>query len=365
MLIHNIFFCFSLALALPQNAGVDNKACKNPRIRKEWRKLTDQERTNYLDAVECLYKAPAKGADLFPAAQTRHDDYSALHINRTTAPDGLTNSTNRGLVGPGIHFNGVFLPWHRYLIWNFENTLRDECGYNGTQPYWDWSKDTPEYNSSFEKSPVFFDDAFGGNGPDPVVPSPPRAPIEGGCITTSRFAQVQNSVGPGYNLTEPHPHCIQRNFQVDLANGALQWELNVWPLLRMTNFTNFTLSFDTDAGGVGTINGFGVHGGGHGGTGGEQANVWSSINDPIFFMHHAQLDRIWWVWQTYKPENLHKFGGPIYPNGTGQMTLDYPVEMSEVVAPAVPIRKVMDTLNRDGQGILCYEYEDNGETLPN
>jgi hypothetical protein len=33
-----------------------------------------------------------------------------------------------------IHGNGLFLTWHRYFVWAYEQALRDECGYEGYQP---------------------------------------------------------------------------------------------------------------------------------------------------------------------------------------------------------------------------------------
>jgi hypothetical protein len=33
-----------------------------------------------------------------------------------------------------IHGTGNFLSWHRYYTFAYENALRVECGYNGTQP---------------------------------------------------------------------------------------------------------------------------------------------------------------------------------------------------------------------------------------
>jgi tyrosinase len=89
-------------------------------------------------------------------------------------------------------------------------------------------------------------------------------------------------------------------------------------------------------------------------------NVYSSINDPLFFMHHAQIDHIWWIWQNQNPQsNLYAIGGPEFPNGTGAWTtLDTPVYMAPFIANDVKAREVMDTLNRNGEGVLCYNYED-------
>jgi hypothetical protein len=33
-----------------------------------------------------------------------------------------------------IHGNGLFLTWHRYFVWAYEQALRNECGYKGYQP---------------------------------------------------------------------------------------------------------------------------------------------------------------------------------------------------------------------------------------
>ena len=39
------------------------------------------------------------------------------------------------------------------------------------------------------------------------------------------------------------------------------------------------------------------HTAGHGGVGGTMLDVVGSPNDPLFFLHHTNLDRLWWVWQ--------------------------------------------------------------------
>jgi tyrosinase len=75
----------------------------------------------------------------------------ALHINATGGGD--------------IHMSGKFLPWHRLTVWTYENTLRTECGYSGTQPYWDYNLDSPDKGGHFTTSPLFDPQfGFGGNG---------------------------------------------------------------------------------------------------------------------------------------------------------------------------------------------------------
>jgi tyrosinase len=46
----------------------------------------------------------------------------------------------------------------------------------------------------------------------------------------------------------------------------------------------------------------------------------SSVNDPVFWMHHANVDRLWCQWQDIYPTYLHHMptsGAPM-----GQNTLD-------------------------------------------
>lgn len=81
--------------------------------------LSVKERKNYIAAVKCLQSKPAKTPqELVPGAKTRFDDFVATHINQTMA----------------IHYTANFLSWHRYFTWLYEEALRNECGYTGTQP---------------------------------------------------------------------------------------------------------------------------------------------------------------------------------------------------------------------------------------
>jgi tyrosinase len=88
-------------------------------------------------------------------------------------------------------------------------------------------------------------------------------------------------------------------------------------------------------------------------------NTWSSINDPMFFMHHANIDRMWYIWQKSGPSTrLVDVTAYTYPNQTGALTnLNTVLDMGQFLAPSLPIKSVVDTLNTNGQGILCYNYE--------
>jgi tyrosinase len=73
---------------------------------------------SFITALKCLQAKPAKTAKTCAGTKSRYIDYQALHIQQTDF----------------IHFDGVFLPWHRYLLYLFEQDLRSTCGHTGTIP---------------------------------------------------------------------------------------------------------------------------------------------------------------------------------------------------------------------------------------
>jgi tyrosinase len=85
--------------------------------------LSKQERRSYIKAVKCLAKLPAKTpAAVAAGAKSRYDDLVVTHIQQAFTIHGTAN----------------FLTWHRYYTWAFEQMLRNECGYKGYQPYYNW-----------------------------------------------------------------------------------------------------------------------------------------------------------------------------------------------------------------------------------
>jgi tyrosinase len=114
-----------------------------------------------------------------PGAKSRYDDFVAQHINQTLS----------------IHGTGNFLTWHRYFVYGYEKALRDECGYKGYQPYWNWFS----YQNDLSKSPVFdgSETSMGGDGAffqhDGSISGAGNIPLPsgngGGCIKSGPFKE--------------------------------------------------------------------------------------------------------------------------------------------------------------------------------
>ncbi len=133
--------------------------------RKEWRELSSVEQQNYQDAVVCLKQKPSKMNINSPS---RYDDIAYAHFRSATTK----------------HNSAQFLVWHRWFLHSFEKILQSECGFTGALPYWDWTVDV----NNAESSEVLND--FGGDG-HPVT----------GCLQNAPFANWATSFQPSPCLT--------------------------------------------------------------------------------------------------------------------------------------------------------------------
>lgn len=74
--------------------------------------------------------------------------------------------------------------------------------------------------------------------------------------------------------------------------------------------------------------------------------------DPVFFLHHGQLDRLWWMWQAEDPENrVRKLSGNKGAGGTGDDELSRVLDFGGL-APGVAVEQILSTEAE----ILCYVY---------
>ena len=257
--------------------------------------MSKLDRTSYINAVYCLAKKPGKTpigpySSIIPGAKTRYDDFTAAHNLKTLV----------------IHADGLFLGWHRYYVWLYEKALREECGYKGAQPYWDWTIgwQDPRQTAVFDGSPW----SMGSNGqyipdrPPTIIRAPPPigdVPVApgtgGGCIVSGPFTadKFQVHLGPtGYLPQGPlgglgyNPRCLNRDITLEAAQNLKP--TNVALTISQGDLFNFSAALDSFVG---------PHGGGHFTVAGMQLDVYNSPSDPIFWLHHAMVDLAWTVWQ--------------------------------------------------------------------
>ncbi|OJJ45991.1 hypothetical protein ASPZODRAFT_67720 [Penicilliopsis zonata CBS 506.65] len=312
----------ALAGAVSAEFNYYNHSCtpETVRIRKEWRNLTSTEQDEYLTAVNCLMDLPAQSG--LSATTNRFSDLQALHRYFTNTP-----------FGDIIHDVGQFFPWHRYFIHLEETFLREECNYTGPLPWWNEEYDA-NTGEAFGSS-MWDSDAFGGNGVG-----------ADNCVIDGAFANYTEHIGPE---NEDTTYCMDRDWNNDLAVAS-----------AVSNMVNICAEFDNYSQWyfcVAEIN----HKGVHTAVGGIMADIKSSPGDPVFFLHHAYIDRMWWNWQKTDPENrLYQIGGwvvnetanPEPAHGWGETTLGYVLSSYDML-PNVTVEEVMNPMN----GYLCYDYE--------
>lgn len=241
--------------------------------------------------MHCLANKTAQAnATELPGARSRYDDFTGIHLQQTVF----------------VHGDGLFLPFHRYYVWLYEKALRDECGYQGAQPYWDWtlSYQDPRNATVFDGSPW----SMGSNGAyvpnrDPIViniPGGPSVPIPpgtgGGCVYSGPFTpdKFQLHLGPvGFSPQGPNgglgynPRCVSRDLNPLFSNDTRPTKVAAL-LDGAVDIAAFSGGLDAPGG---------VHGSGHFQVGGIELDVYASPGDPIFWLHHAQIDRLWAIWQ--------------------------------------------------------------------
>ncbi|KAF3935704.1 Tyrosinase [Dactylella cylindrospora] len=322
-----------------------SKSYCNPRctpiVRKSWRKLSNTEKAKYIAAVQCLTKK--KSISGIPGAQNIFDDFQGTHSEQT----------------PAIHWVGHFVLWHRYFLATYEIYLRKLCGYTGAQPYWDWEYDNASRLDMAKWSIFNPTTGFGGNGPYQDGDNPFGIPDRsgGGCVPDGPFAYPKFTVnmGPGES-TGYNPHCLTRDFSRPIMKWGNQSNINwVWDTpdyghftRRLENLPDFTIP--------------NIHGSGHFGVGGALGTIGDAYNspgDPLFYLHHANLDRVFWQWQWQKknlPKSLTQVSGPIVPFdydnlSGGNVTASFKINIG-TLAPDAPLSALLNT-----QDILCYTYE--------
>jgi len=142
-----------------------------------------------------------------------------------------------------MHGTQRFLPWHRVYLLQLEQAIQS-IHPDVTIPYWDWTQ------AGEQGIPQWL------QGVTPTVPMPQPTPP----ITVIR----------------------QPGTQQDVATLAS----NIPAIMQLTDFVDFWSHLE------------GVHNGVHVWVGGSMGSIPTAPADPIFWMHHANIDRIWWNWQS-------------------------------------------------------------------
>jgi tyrosinase len=182
------------------------------------------------------------------------------------------------------HANWFFLPWHRAYLLYFEAICRELSGEpDFALPYWDWSIN-PQVPAAFwqQGSPLVHPRDIGPNDPADA-----------------------EAVGP--DVIEE----ILDNPDFITAVGSGEAPPNPWPAAGHPQMVAYSVLEGTPHNYV------------HGFIGGDMATFMSPL-DPIFWLHHCNIDRIWSEWDARNPgqfptdQTFNDFALTMFVDETGQ-----------------------------------------------
>ncbi|HEX8548358.1 MAG TPA: tyrosinase family protein [Cytophagaceae bacterium] len=216
----------------------------------------------------------------------------ALKANGTI--DALASLHQSSPTTAQIHQRNMFLPWHRWFIAEFERSLKGTSVVGAskiTLPYWDWTSE-------------FF-------------PGTTTAPGD-----NSRYA-------PLWDPTFLGKYDSQWGLQRRSDNSTLSFGTTISAVEGNTNFDNFRYALENNLHGSPHIWVGGLMGGG------------SSPADPVFYLHHNMVDKIWQNWLDLGGGRV---SGPFYKYETTKVADSMPtypqINPYNIVDSRSPLLKV-------------------------
>jgi tyrosinase len=176
----------------------------------------------------------------------------------------------------------LFLPWHRAYLYGFELALRDRLGSTAggmALPWWDWTSAASHAHG--------IPRAYTDGGGNPLEHQPVQA------------AARQNGQ-PTRTTRDP------------ASPAELPTRADVEAVLAETDFFTFSTKLED------------IHNAVHGWVGGTMGIIAWAAYDPVFWAHHAMIDRIWRLWQLRHnapgpPRGMWNTALPPFPFTVGQM----------------------------------------------
>ncbi|KAJ3205230.1 hypothetical protein HDU67_008978 [Dinochytrium kinnereticum] len=311
-------------------AGVDSftadmgePECTTPRARKDFRDLTSEEQNAFFTGLDILFNTPS-----LVGRKNRYHDFVALH----------------GAGSRWFHGTPYFLPWHRYYTALLEKDLQIVLQ-NSTfaYPFWNWGTDASTWNrvETGILTPEWFGTTGNGN--------------EEGCVVDgfSKGRWIPN---------EGRSNCLIRGYYPDADDESvslytedymlLALQVNPWTSENYTNYDGFREILEALP-----------HNNFHMSVAGDNYNshmgsTQLSVNDPIFFMHHNNMDRHWQYFQNAHPALANSFDGQAsYPPWSSNMVnvthSDLLIGFNVPVSKAIGVRK----------GVLCHTYQPYSKSI--
>ncbi|CEM32668.1 unnamed protein product [Vitrella brassicaformis CCMP3155] len=259
------------------------------RVRREIRDLSDDERETFIDAIITLHRTPSTLGNF-----SQYEEFTYIHK----------------LDPWSSHHDNRFFPWHRKIVYDFETRLR-AINKSIAIPYWDWTRDAHHVHTA----PVFTPQWFGGSGA--------TADDDIQCVPDGRFSQAEGNFSlhfaPDFstNVELSGPECLRRGIWL---NGTGRDVILRFPSMREVEFV-FQLEEYVPFRKVLEVFHWYPHvivggrGRGSWDRSGGELNSFASSNDPLFYVHHSFIDKLYHRWQQQHGHDNYSGNATLSPWG--------------------------------------------------
>lgn len=235
-------------------------------IRKSVVNLTATEKQDYVDGCKAL------------KANGRWDWFVRAHV----------------AAAPQAHRHPTFLPWHRKFLRQLELEIQQAIAKpDFALPYWDWAADAALPDP--KQAVIWQPDFMGGDG----------SPVSTGPFRRGQWETYPDGTTGGYLRRNMGRGVASLPDQRQVETVMLQtiYDSSPWRMSAHKSFRNWLEGWKPGRGPA-------MHNQVHVWVGGSMLPM-QSPNDPVFFLHHCNVDRIWASWQALHPNSyLPQTGGP-------------------------------------------------------
>lgn len=294
--------------------------------RKNYKRLTPDEKQNFIEAIRKLQTTKVNGFSF-----TIYDKYINWHVKAMSKMVRNNRFQNLAHGGP------IFLPWHREFLKRFERDLQNAVNDPTLSlPYWNWVED----EMSPRSSSVWTDDFMGGNGDRNF-----NGPLPVAVVLTNDTGYVVTTGPFGYRPDDPDSHTVpvyddngdpRPNFRLPLLRwfqigAAFPTLAGINDLMQLNTYdspdwymhrNDLNESFRNFLEGWKNV----THNSVHVWVGGTMQNGYSP-GDPIFFINHCNVDRLWAEWQyrgERTPADWYPTDGTIPVEGHNRSDIMFP-----------------------------------------
>ena len=222
-----------------------------------------------------------------------------------------------------MHGNWWFLPWHRGYIYFFEKIVRKKCGNDAFRlPYWPWEKTQAVLPAPFRDAKYQDKDnpLFDGTRVDAANKGQPLRPDS---QSASFAADWQSALGIS-QFTSPF---------AELAYGGIRKPKTMMPTHPVSTRQHGGMESN-------------AHDLIHDSVGGDgdMGDPNTAARDPIFWLHHSNVDRLWNRWQDIKD---HHIPDPIADKDWYDQEFPYYDENGNQVI--VSVSKILDLASKEAR----------------